>query len=111
MCGLYEGQFNYGGNPADVRRAPAILREATSQAGELAHQFGDCRDPSERSVDGCAKQRAKLGSLLTELATAATRRSEAESGARSEEPTRGACLPVWRTFVWIHLHLGIIVVW
>ena len=32
------------------------MREATSHKGELAHPCGDCRDPSERSGDGCTKQ-------------------------------------------------------
>ena len=30
----------------------AFLREATSHKGELAHLYGDCRDPSKRSGDG-----------------------------------------------------------
>lgn len=42
--------------------------------------------PEAINVPGtfCAKQRAKLGSLLTSLATAATRRSEAEPGVQSQ---------------------------
>ena len=53
----------YGDCRDPVERSGTGCAIATSHKGELAHLYGDCRDPVERSKTGCAIATSQKGEV------------------------------------------------